>query len=164
MCQVPGAGETLVRGRGKPPSSPDTWLQQDAAAANPTALASEDHTGSHSQRARHTVGDGLMPLSSTPYSHFFIRSTEKELIFKGLPSGSDGKESACNPGDPGSIPGLGRFPWKRPWQPTPAILSGESHGQRSLVGCHPRGKKENESQRLSGCIRDRKLTGHRFQF
>ena len=24
--------------------------------------------------------------------------------------GSDGKESACSAGDPGSIPGLGRFP------------------------------------------------------
>ena len=26
----------------------------------------------------------------------------------GFPGGSDGKESACNVGDPGSIPGLGR--------------------------------------------------------
>ena len=26
------------------------------------------------------------------------------------PLGSDGKESACNAGDPGSIPGLGRSP------------------------------------------------------
>ena len=28
----------------------------------------------------------------------------------GFPCGSDGKESACNAGDPGSIPGLGRSP------------------------------------------------------
>ncbi|CAI9154609.1 unnamed protein product [Rangifer tarandus platyrhynchus] len=28
----------------------------------------------------------------------------------GLPGGTDGKESACNVGDPGSIPGSGRFP------------------------------------------------------
>ena len=28
----------------------------------------------------------------------------------GFPGGSDGKESACNVGDPGSIPGLGRSP------------------------------------------------------
>ena len=28
----------------------------------------------------------------------------------GFPDGSDGKESACNVGDPGSIPGLGRVP------------------------------------------------------
>ena len=29
---------------------------------------------------------------------------------QGLPGGSDGKESACNAGHPGSIPGLGRSP------------------------------------------------------
>ena len=29
--------------------------------------------------------------------------------------GSDGKESACNAGDPGSIPGLGRFPQRGEW-------------------------------------------------
>ena len=28
----------------------------------------------------------------------------------GFPGGSDGKESACNAGDPGSILGSGRFP------------------------------------------------------
>ena len=28
----------------------------------------------------------------------------------GSPGGSDTKESACNMGDPGSIPGWGRFP------------------------------------------------------
>ena len=30
-----------------------------------------------------------------------------------LSGGSDGKEAACNAGDPGSIPGLGRFPSPR---------------------------------------------------
>ena len=44
--------------------------------------------------------------------------------------GSDGKESACNAEDPGSIPGLfpWKSPWKRKWQPTPVFLSGEFHG------------------------------------
>ena len=28
----------------------------------------------------------------------------------GFPGGSDGKESACNTGDPGSVPGSGRSP------------------------------------------------------
>ena len=32
------------------------------------------------------------------------------LIDEGFPSGSDGKASACNVGDMGSIPGLGRSP------------------------------------------------------
>ena len=34
--------------------------------------------------------------------------------------------SACNDGDLGSVPGLGRFPWRRAWQPTPVFLPGES--------------------------------------
>ena len=31
-------------------------------------------------------------------------------IYMGFPDNSVGKEPACNAGDPGSIPGLGRFP------------------------------------------------------
>ena len=44
--------------------------------------------------------------------------------------------------DVGSIPGSGRFPWRRAWQPTPVFLPGEAHGQRSLVGYSPWGHKE----------------------
>ena len=46
-----------------------------------------------------------------------------------FPGGSDGKESANNMGsirDAGLIPGLGRFPWRRAWLPTPVFLPGES--------------------------------------
>ena len=52
----------------------------------------------------------------------------------GFPGDSDGKESACNAGDLGSIPGSGRFPWSREWLPTPLFLSGEgqSGGLQSL--------------------------------
>ena len=32
------------------------------------------------------------------------------LGYSGFPGGSGGKASACNAGDPGSIPGLGRSP------------------------------------------------------
>ena len=32
------------------------------------------------------------------------------IISWGFPGGSDGKESACNAGDPGSLPGSGRSP------------------------------------------------------
>ena len=51
------------------------------------------------------------------------------------------KESACNVGDRGLIPGLGRFPWRRKWQPIPVFLLGESHGWRSLVGYSPWGSQ-----------------------
>ena len=54
-----------------------------------------------------------------------------------LYGGSDGKECACSVGEPGLIPGLGRLPRRREWQPTPVFLSGEFHEQRSLVGYSP---------------------------
>ena len=31
---------------------------------------------------------------------------------------------------------------RRAWQPTPVLLPGESHGQRSLAGCSPQGRKQ----------------------
>ena len=34
-------------------------------------------------------------------------------------------------------PWAGKIPWQREWQPTPVFLSGEFHGQRSLVGYSP---------------------------
>ena len=48
------------------------------------------------------------------------------LLVVGFPGGSHGKESSCNMGDLGSIPRLGRFPWRRAWQCTPVFLPGES--------------------------------------
>ena len=39
----------------------------------------------------------------------------------GFPGGSDNKESACNTRDPGSIPGSGRFPWRREWLSSPVF-------------------------------------------
>ena len=64
---------------------------------------------------------------------------------QGFPCGSAGKESACNAGDLGSIPGLGRFPWRRKRLPTPVFWPGELHG---LYG--PWGRKElDTAERLS---------------
>ena len=52
----------------------------------------------------------------------------------GFPGGLDGKETACNAGDPGSVPGLGSsleneiatyssiLPWKIPWTEEPGSL------------------------------------------
>ena len=36
------------------------------------------------------------------------------------------------------------LPWRRDWLPTPAFLPVESHGQRSLVGYSPWGRKESD--------------------
>ena len=69
----------------------------------------------------------------------------------GLPGGSDSKEPACSVQDLGSIPGLGRSPGGgRAWQPTPVFLPEGFHGQRSLAGYSPRGRRESDkTERLS---------------
>ena len=42
-------------------------------------------------------------------------------------------------------PWAGKIPWRRAQQPTPVFFPRESHGQRSLVGCSPRGRKESDT-------------------
>ena len=39
--------------------------------------------------------------------------------------------------------------WRRQWHPTPVLLPGKSHGQRSLVGCSPWGRWESGTTSLS---------------
>ena len=58
-------------------------------------------------------------------------ASQVELLVKNLPA------SAGDIRDVGWIPELGRFPWRRKWQPTSVFLPGESHGQRSLAGYSP---------------------------
>ena len=48
---------------------------------------------------------------------------------KGFPGGSDGKASACNAGDLGSIPGSGRSPEEGNGY---SLLPEESHGLQSM--------------------------------
>ena len=59
--------------------------------------------------------------------------------------GADGKASVYNSRDLGLIPGLGRSPGEGNGNPLQELLPGESHGQRSLVGYSPRGRKESDT-------------------
>ena len=61
------------------------------------------------------------------------------------PGSSDSNESACSAGKPGLIPGSGRSPVEGNGLPTPIFLPEESHGQRSLVGYGPWGRKESDA-------------------
>ena len=56
--------------------------------------------------------------------------------------GSGSKESACNAGRPRFNPLVGKTPWRRKCQPTLVFLPGELHGQRSLAGYSPWGRKQ----------------------
>ena len=54
----------------------------------------------------------------------------------GLPWWLSVKESTCQcRRRHGFVPWVGKIPCRRKLQPTSAFLPGESHGQRSLVGC-----------------------------
>ena len=64
-----------------------------------------------------------------------IKSAYAYIIYEvwGFPSGSEGKESACNCRR--RVQSLGwEDPLRREWQPTPAFLRGKFHGQSSMVG------------------------------
>ena len=64
----------------------------------------------------------------------FSRFVYAVVWIVGFPSGSVGKESACNAEYPGLIPGSGRSPGKGNVKPTPVLLPGEFHGQRNWAG------------------------------
>ena len=78
------------------------------------------------------------------------RINEKSMMLLGLPGGSDGKESTCNAGDLGSIPGLGRSPGRGHGNQLQYSCLENPHGQRSLVGYSPWVHKESDTtERLS---------------
>ena len=72
-----------------------------------------------------------------------------KYLFLGFRGGSDAKESACNAGDLGLIPGSGRSPGEGNGLPTPIFLPEESHGQRNLVGYSPWDRKELDTTEMT---------------
>ena len=71
---------------------------------------------------------------------FLLSCWDFKLVYS-FPRGLDSKESACNAGDPGSIPGSRTSPGEGR-QPIPVFLPGGFHRQRSLAGYSPWGHKE----------------------
>ena len=81
-------------------------------------------------------------LLSVLFQFVFLKLIMTILGFSG---GSDGTESACNAEELGLIPGSGRPPRRREWQPTPVFLPGEFNGQRRLAICSPWGPRESDT-------------------
>ena len=48
----------------------------------------------------------------------------------------------------GLDPWVGKIPWRREWLPTPVFLPGEFHGQGSLAGYSPWGRKDSDTTEL----------------
>ena len=65
---------------------------------------------------------------------------------RGFPCGTSCKEPTCQYRTHKSCrfdPWVGKIPWRRAWQPTPVFLPGKFHGQRSLRGYSPWGRKKS---------------------
>ena len=67
------------------------------------------------------------------------------MISLGLPQWLSSKESACQCRRCGFSPWVRKILWRRKWQPTPVSLPGKCHGQRSLEGYSPWGRKESDT-------------------
>ena len=91
------------------------------------------------------LSPGIEPMSPALAGGFF---TTELLSFQGLPGGASGKEPSCQCRRHKILRfnlWVRKIPARRAQQPSPAFLSGESHGQRSLVGSSPWGLKESDT-------------------
>ena len=70
---------------------------------------------------------------------FFKRASQVALVVKNLPVNAGGIRGM------GSIPGSGRFPGKGNGDPLQYACLENPHGQRSLVGYSPWGRKESDT-------------------
>ena len=82
---------------------------------------------------------------------------ENCVLFSGFPGDASGKEPAyqcqCRRCKRHRFdPWVGKIPWRRKWQPTPVFLPRESHGQRSLEGNGPQGRKESDMTDMTSCM------------
>ena len=78
----------------------------------------------------------------------------------GFPGNSESKESACNVGDVGSIPGLGRSPGRGHGNLLQYSCLENPHGQRIRVGCSPWGHKESDTIEQLSATQHRTETTH----
>ena len=74
-----------------------------------------------------------------------VRIAQVYQMLTRLPRWLSGKESACQCRRCrrwGFDPWTGKIPWRRKWQPSPVFCPEKSHGQTSLDGYSPWGRKE----------------------
>ena len=95
------------------------------------------------------TSEALAPTGSTGAAVVLQRcpKLKQGIRSQGFPGSSAGKESACNVGDLGLIPGLGRSPGGEYGNPLQRFCLENPHGQRSLAGYSPWGSRELDMTR-----------------
>ena len=84
-------------------------LRGDHQVVRETVPLSGVHTEKASVTSRNCLTSPRLSFFSNNYSTSDVHAS---LLAQRV------QKPACNAGDPGSGPGLGRFPWRREWQPT----------------------------------------------
>ena len=146
MEMMPEHNHRTVTGLGKPPGFPSpTPISSQAfrikakVSLRPLTFASPAELGTEGMLPR--PGDAEIEARANLQSPLFLWAS---------PGGSDGKEPACSTGDPASIPGLGRSPGGGHGNPLQDSCLENPQGQRSLLGCSPRDRRESDTtERLS---------------
>ena len=156
-------------------SSSDTHLSADVKQLSLFSAHSLQFwtAGSYPPAHKQTMGSVIElplcpPLPSSPCSAGHsscavtkLREERKgQLVLTQATGGTSGKEPACQCGTSNRFrfsPWFGTIPWRREWQPTSVFVPGESHRQRSLVGCSPWGLIESDT---TGATQHARMLSH----
>ena len=120
------------------------WTDSTFGRVVPTAAGSQQPStsalGSEKGRPNHQTAENSRLQVLAPAS-FCLLNTHAHP-FWGLPWWLRRPSVRLRCGRPGLDLWVGKIPWRRKWQPTPASLPGKFHGRRSLAGYSPWGPKE----------------------
>ena len=94
---------------------------------------------------RFTFLSTYVPSNLSTFIHVVVAYLYWYIVFHWLPWWLRGKESACNAGELGLIPGLGRSPRGGHGNPLQYSSPDNPHGQRILAGYSPWGRKESDT-------------------
>ena len=98
------------------------------------------------QLTQDTRKRSLFPSDSMviPTSEQHIMQTVEVFTTLGLPWWLRWQRICLQCRRPRFDPWVSKIPWRTPWEPTPVLLPGEFHRQRSLTGYSPWGSKESD--------------------
>ena len=89
------------------------------------------------------------PLTALFRYHWYIIASQ---IYNWYIIASSGKEPTCQCKRPKRCwfnPWVEKILWRRKWQSTPVFLPGKTHGQSSLMGYSPQGRKELDTTKAT---------------